>query len=160
MPTQSIIRACQLKFAALTAGNFPGGVRPELYFHEAPQTTGAGAQVQASSQGYVVLRDKGQDVVIQSFRLETREVATFDFEVYYPALADVDAAVLAIKRNGGTTADRLGFDFGSLSDLASPRGTFVIRRTREQREQAGLGKDGKPVHLCRVSYRVEILEDA
>lgn len=160
MPTQSIIRACQLKFAGLSAGGFPGGVRPALYFADAPQTDTNGDQVRVSSQGYVVLKDRGQDVSLFGFNLETREVANFDFEVYYPELEDVDAAVLAIKRNGGTTAQRQGFDFGTLTDLESPRGTFVVRRVREQRDKVGVGRDGRPVHRCVISYRVEVREDA
>lgn len=160
MPTQSIIAACQKKFAALGPVNFPGGVLPQLYFDRAPQTNTAGTQVQPTTQGYVVLKDNGQDVELMSFQLETREVERFDFEIYYPQLADCDTAALAIKRNGGTTAQKLGFDFGTLPELASPRGTFVIRRVREQRGQRGIGLTGAVVHVCRLSYRVEILEDA
>jgi hypothetical protein len=161
MATQSIIAAALTKFDGLTASGFPSSTRPKIYFDEAPQTDASGDQIRAESgSGYCVLKDKGQDVKIVSFNLETREVASFDIEIYYTSLADCDTAALAIKRNGGTTAQKLGFDFGTLSDLASPRGTFVVKRAREQRGKAGVGRDGKPVHFCRLSYRVEILEDA
>ena len=160
MATQSIIAAAITKFAALTAANFPGSTRPPLYFDDAPVVTAAGAQVQPTAAGYCVLKDDGQDVLSLGFERQTNEAAHFVIEVYYPSLGDVDTAVLAVKRNGGTAAQALGFDFGTLSDLASPRGTFEIVREREQRAHAGLGKTGVPVHVCRISYRVVVQEAA
>lgn len=160
MATQSIIAASITKFDALTAANFPGASRPALYFDDAPVVNAAGAQVQPTTAGYCVLKDDGQDVLSLGFERQTNEVCNFVIEVYYPSLADVDTAVLAIKRNGGTTAQALGFDFGILSDLTSPRGTFEIVRTREQRAGASLGKTGVPVHVCRLSYRVAVQEAA
>lgn len=160
MATQSIIAAGITKFAGLTAANFPDATRPTLYFDDAPVVTAAGAQVQPTTQGYCVLKDEGQDVTVMGFERQTNEVCNFVIEVYYPFLADVDTAVLAIKRNGGTTAQALGFDFGTLSDLTSPRGTFEMVRTREQRAHAGMGKTGVPVHVCRISYRVIVQEAA
>jgi hypothetical protein len=162
--TQSIIRACQLKFATLDAANFPGAARPRFDFDETPQVDENGAQIRVEGQtGCVVLIDRGQDVKLLNFELTTREVANFDIEVYYESLADVDQAVYAIKRNPPAGADESfapgrGFDFGKLPDLFSPRGTFVIRRVREQRSRVGLNRPGKPVHCCRINYRVEILE--
>ena len=160
MPTQSIIAACQLKFAALTAGNFPGGVLPTLYFDTVPQTDGHGAQIDVTTQGLCVLKDNGQTPDLMSFQLQTREVEQFEIGVFYLSLGDVDQAVLAIKRNGGTTAQKLGFDFGLLPDLVSPRGTFVIRRVKEQRSREAFGRTNALVHACRLSYRVEVLESA
>lgn len=160
MATQSIIAACITKFAALTATNFPNYTLPTLYFDEAPVVTAAGAQLVVTSTGYCVLKDNGQDVLPLGFERQTNEVCNFDIEVYYPSLGDVDTAVLAIKRNGGTAAAGNGFDFGTLSDLASPRGTFEIVRVREQRGNGGLGKTGVPVHFCRISYRVVVQEAA
>jgi hypothetical protein len=160
MATQSIIAAGITKFAALTAANFPGATRPALYFDEAPAVNASGTQIQPTAAGYCVLKDEGQDVLSLGFERQTNEVCQFVIEVYYPSLADVDTAVLAIKRNGGTAAQGNGFDFGTLSDLASPRGTFEIVRTREQRAFAGQGKTGVPVHVCRLSYRVVVQEAA
>ena len=160
MATQSIISACITKFAALTAANFPNSTRPTLYFDEAPVVTASGAQLAVTSTGYCVLKDEGQNVLSLGFERQTNEVCDFVIEVYYPSFADVDTAVLAIKRNGGTSADGNGFDFGTLSDLTSPRGTFEIVRTREQRAFAGMGKTGEPVHVCRISYRVAVQEAA
>lgn len=160
MATQSIIKACIDKFAALDAANFPGGSRPALYFDEAPAVNASGAQVQPTTAGYCVLKDEGQDVTVMGFERQTNEACQFVIEVYYPDLGDVDTAVLALKRNGGTADQALGFDFGTLSGLSSPRGTFEIVRTREQRSFAGKGKTGVPVHRCRVSYRVVVQEAA
>jgi hypothetical protein len=160
MPTQSIISACITKFAALTASNFPSSTRPTLYFDDAPVVQSDGSQLAVTSTGYCVLKDEGQNVLSLGFERQTNEVCDFVIEVYYPSLGDVDTAVLAIKRNGGTAADGNGFDFGTLSDLASPRGTFEIVRTREQRGNGGLGKTGVPVHYCRLSYRVVVQESA
>lgn len=160
MPTQSIIDAALTKFDALTATNFPNSARPTIYFDQAPAVKADGSQLSVTSEGYVVLKDEGQEVVSFGFERQTNEVATFVLEVWYPSLADVDTAVLAIKRNGGTAADGNGFDFGTLSDLASPRGTFETIRVREQRGQEGRGKSGALVHFCRITYRVAVVEAA
>jgi hypothetical protein len=160
MATQSIISACITKFAALTAANFPSSTRPALYFDEAPVVNASAAQVDPTTAGYCVIKDEGQDVLSLGFERQTNEVCQFVIEVYYPSLGDVDTAVLAIKRNGGTSAQGNGFDFGTLSDLTSPRGTFEIVRTREQRAHAGQGRTGVPVHVCRITYRVVVQEAA
>lgn len=164
MNSQSVIVGVIEKFDALASVNFPSAVRPALYFDEAPVVNAAGAQVQPTTQGYCVLKDRGQTPSFLAFKtatsMPTKEVAEFDIEVYYPSLGDCDQAALAVKRNGGTTLQRLGFDTGSLRTLISPRSRLVIRRTREQRGHGGLGKTGVPVHFVRLSYRVEIIEDA
>jgi hypothetical protein len=158
--TQSIIAAVLEKYdSGLSAAHFPSAAKPPVYFDEAPAVDAAGAQLDAEG-GFVVLRDEGQDVQSLGFERQTLEVAAFVLEVYYPSLANVDAAVLAIKRNGGTAAQAQGFDFGTLVDLTSPRGTFEIVRTKEQRSKAGVGKTGKRVHVCKLSYRVVVQEAA
>ena len=160
MPTQSIIDAVLTKFDALTAANFPNSTRPTIYFDRAPLVKSDGSQLHVTSEGYVVLKDQGQRVVSFGFERQTNEVASFVFEVYYPDLGDVDTAVLAIKRNGGTAAQGNGFDFGTLSDLASPRGTFETIREEEIRSQEPMGRNGALVHVCRMTYRVAVLEAA
>lgn len=159
MATQSIIAACLLKWDALDVGNFPSSVKPAVAFDTMPPVNAAGAQTDAET-GYVVLRDLGQQAVPLDFEYRTQEVAQFVWEIFYPSLGNADAAALAIKRNGGTAAQRLGFDNGTLSDLASPRGSFVTKRTREQRSVEGHGKTGQTVHAVRLWYSVEILEAA
>lgn len=160
MPTTSVIAAAITKFAALTAANFPGSSRPALYFDDAPVVTAAGAQTQPTTAGYCVLKDDGTDVESFGFERQCREVNHFVIEVYYPSLGDCDTAGLAIRRNGGTSEQGNGFDWGTISDLTTPRGTFVIVRTHEQRAHAGLGKTGVPVHVLRLSYQVEVTEAA
>lgn len=160
MPTQSIIDAALTKFDALTAANFPNATRPTIYFDQAPQVKADGSQLSVTSEGYVVLKDEGQQVVSFGFERQTNEVARFVFEVYYPSLGDVDTAILAIKRNGGTAAQGLGFDFGTLADLESPRGTFEIIRESERRSREPMGKNGALVHVGRVTYRVAVVEAA
>lgn len=166
MSTQSIIAACIGKFATLDSANFPGSARPTLYFDDVPANDASSNPIQAvGTSGICVLKDDGQDVKLMGFGpagvpTPTREVANFRIEVYYELLTDVDAAALAIKRNGGTAAQRQGFDFGTLADLASPRGTFVIRRLKEQRKQAGWNQTVQNVHCCTLTYVVEVLESA
>jgi hypothetical protein len=154
--TTSVIAAVLTKFNALTAANFPGSARPPIYLDAAPLTDSAGAQERAGD-GYVVLRDLGTEPQLE-FERTTLEVGEFDLEVYYRSLADVDTAVAAIKRNGGAVGAGSGFDYGTLSDLVSPRSTHEVRRVREQREFAGLDQTGARVHRCVLRYRVTVKE--
>ena len=149
------------KFDALTAANFPSSTVPPIYLDDPPLADG-GSQVRPP---YVVLRDNGQTPELE-FERTTLEVCAFALEVYYPTpdsggpLANVDAAVLAVKRNGGTSAQGLGFDFGTLSDLTTPRSTHEIRRVRETRRSAGFASDGRRVYVCVLEYRVTVKETA
>lgn len=160
MATQSIIAAALAKFAGLTAANFPGQVRAPVAFDEMPRKDATGAALDPET-GYVVLKDMGQKPTLLGFERQTQEVAEFVFEVFYPALGDCDAAVLAIKRNGGTSDDALGFDFGTLDALTAPRTPMVCLRTLEKRsKEQGYGATGKLIHCCRLHYSVAVLEDA
>lgn len=86
------------------------------------------------------------------------EVTELTLTVYYDTLANVDAAVEAIKYNGGATDAGSGFDFGSLSTLTGGgRVGQEIRRLSERRYTApGLGKTGQRTHACELKYRVSI----
>lgn len=149
MATKSVIRACQLKFAAIPAGGFPGGVLPALYFDEAPQTDGSGAQVQPTTQGYAVIRSKGAAARAYAFGSPlTREDAEVEIEFFYPSLGDCSDAA---------EATRAAFDYGALPDL-DPSFTLLAIRPRSNRpSRAGLGKTGVPVHSWVLGYRIEIL---
>lgn len=156
MSTPSLIVAIQTKFATLTAGNFPGGVVPALYFDEAPQTSATGAQIQVTTAGYVVLKDQGSSSRGLAFGGPTREVVKFDFEFFYPSLGDCRAAALATSLNGGLQADKLGFDFGDLPDLGAPYTLLAIRPRSNKAVKAGVGKTGVPVHQWTLGYDVEV----
>jgi hypothetical protein len=150
--TTSVIAAAMTKFDALTAANFPSASRPEIYLDAAPVVDGS--QVRPP---YVVIRDGGM-VPGYEFERTTLEVCEFTLEVYYASLADVDTAVTAIKRNGGAVGAGSGFDYGTLSDLTSPRSTHEIRRTKETRFLAGIDLSGNRIHACRLEYRVTVKE--
>lgn len=154
MATTSVISAVITKYNALTAANFPSSTVPPIYLDQAPLTDSAGAQERPP---YVILRDNGQ-VPTGEFERTTFEACDFVMEVYYESLADVDSAVLAIKRNGGAVGSGSGFDFGTLSDLTSPRSTHEIRRTRERRALAAQDLTGKRIHVCYLEYRVVVKE--
>ena len=154
MATTSIISAVMSKFNALTEANFPDSSRPQIYLDQAPLTDASGTQERPP---YVILRDNGQ-VPTGEFERTTFEACDFVMEVYYESLADVDTAVTAIKRNGGAVGSGSGFDFGTLSDLTSPRSTHEIRRTRERRALAGMDLTGKRIHVCYLEYRVTVKE--
>lgn len=147
------------KFDGLTAAGFPNAAVPPIYLDD-PPLVDAGVQVRPP---YVVLRDKGMAPSYE-FERTTLEVCEFDLEVYYPTpdsggpLANVDTAVTAIKRNGGAVGAGSGFDYGTLSDLTSPRSTHEIRRVKETRRSAGFGQDGRRVYVCVLEYRVIVKE--
>lgn len=163
MPTTSVIKAVMTKYAALTAANFPGASRPPMYLDEAPRTDSGGSQ---EYPPYVVLRDGGLEPTYAGFERHTLEVNGFTLEIYYPddgttsgGLAAIDIAAAAIKLNGGTRDQANGFDLGTLSDLTSPRSTHQVLRVRETRRLSGYGRDGKPVYVGTLEYRVTIQEN-
>lgn len=156
MPADSVIRAAIDLYETLTASNFPGGSRPPIHFDLAPQTTGAGAQLDLP---YCVLKDGG---VVPQFDTERNgiEPTQLTLEVYASTLADVDAVVKAVKWNGQDPGDGAGFDFGTLS-LNAPAYHMALVRQKEQRFVAeGLGKSGQRVHGCRVSYKAQTVVKA
>jgi hypothetical protein len=157
--TPSVIAAVQAKFAALTAGGFPGAVVPTLYFDEAPQTNAAGAQVQPTTAGYAVLKDKGSTSKALAFGLTTRELIRLDFEFYYPSLGDCRMAAFATALNGGTEADKLGFDYGTLPDLTTPYVLLAMKPRSNKAKKAGTGKTSAPVHYWSVSYELELIRN-
>ncbi len=154
MATTSIIAAVISKYESLTAANFPGSSRPPIYLDQAPLTDSSGAQERPP---YVILRDNGQ-VPSYEFERTTIEVCEFVLEVYYASLADVDTAVTAIKRNGGAVGAGSGFDYGTLSDLTSPRSTHEVRRVKETRRLSSLDYSGNRVHVAILEYRVQVKE--
>lgn len=149
MATTSLIAAIQSKFATLTAGSFPGGVRPAVYFDEAPVVTGSGSQVQPTTQGYVVLKNTGARARAYAFGGATREDVAVEFDVYYPSLGDALTAANVIKA---------GFDYGDLPDLdTAVFRLLAVRPVSDRPAFAGLGKTGANVHQWTVGYRVELV---
>lgn len=156
MATTSIIAAVITKYEALTAAGFPGAARPRIDFGKAPQLVG-GLPLRPP---YVVLRDLGAPRTVLDFERNSLATPRFAFEVRANTLADVDAIVTAVRLNGGTVGQGLGFDFGTLSDLASPKSTHQILPAAEPRTLEPLDKDGVRVHGARLEYAVSVLESA
>lgn len=155
MPTTSITQAVITKYEALTAANFPSSTVCRIDFGESPQLS-AGLQLRPP---YVVLQDAAREVKPLDFERNTLVTTKFAFEVYAATLADVDSIVSAIRLNGGTVGQGLGFDYGTLSDLSSPKSTHQILPTAEPRQLAPrLDKDGQRIHGARLEYRVTVLE--
>ncbi len=157
MATESVIRAVQLKVAALTPANFPGGALPAVYFGEAPVVGAAGSQVQVTSQGYVVVRDRGAQAGAYTFKLDTREFVALELEVFYPTLADAQQAARAIRLNGASPAARQGLDYGTLPDLGPALRLLAVRPVGVANERAGVGQTGAVVHSVTLTYRVELV---
>lgn len=143
----------QAKIAAISAGDFPGDVRPAVYFGEAPQVTGSGGQVQPTTQGYCVLRHNGTRSRALAFGPPpvTRDDVGLEIEAYYPTLEDALSAVNVI---------RAALDYGTLPDLDSSLQLKAIRPRSDQPQQAGLGKTGAVVHGAKYGFDLEILRGA
>ena len=157
MPTTSITQALITKYEGLTAGNFPNSSRPRIDFGSAA-TIVSGVALRPP---YVRLLDNGREVKPIDFERNTLVTTRFVFEVVANTLADVDTIVTAIRLNGGTVGQGLGFDHGTLSDLSSPKSAYQIWPVGEPRYLAPeADKDGNRVHGARLEYRVVVLESA
>lgn len=157
MPTQSVLRAVQLKLLSFAPVGFPGGVRPGVYFDQAPQTDGEGAPVHAGTQGYVVLKHRGTQSAAYAFGPETRELVNLELEVHYAKLSDCLAAADVIARNGGAPAQRLGLDYGTLPDLDRRFKLLAVRPVSGRQSFEALGAGGERVHAAVLGYRVELV---
>lgn len=153
MPTTSAIYAVMLKYDALTAANFPSASRPTIYLDEAPLYDGG-----QKHPPYTILRDNGQTPTQLDFERTSLEECDFTIEVYYTSLADVGTAINAIRLNGGTPGQGLGFDYGSLPDLTTPRSSYKIERGTIRHRLSGYGLDGKPIYVGSIDYRITIQE--
>ncbi len=156
MATTSVTAAVKALYDGLSAGNFPGGARPPLYFGEAPQTGAGGAQQRLP---YVVFSEQGRQVQVLDFERNSVLVLTLALDVYANTLADVDGVVDAVRWNGGAVGAGAGFDFGTLGDLTAPRSTHQLLPAGEPRRLEGaLDVTGERVHASRMEYRVTVLE--
>lgn len=157
MPTTSVTAAAVTKYEALTAANFPSSTVPRIDFESA-------AQVVSSAQKrvpYVVLKDNGRTTKVIDFERNNLVTHRFTFDVWANTLADVDTIVAAIRWNGGTVGQGLGFDHGTLSDLSSPKSTHQILPVGEPRSLGErLDKDDNRVHGARLEYAIAVLESS
>lgn len=157
MSTTSITQAVIDKYESLTAANFPSGSRPRIDY-------GLAAQVVLSVQErppFTVLRDVTRRVKIIDFERNALVNYELELRVYAGTLADVDTIVTAIRLNGGTVGQGLGFDYGTLSTLGTPKSTHQIIPLAEPRKLEDLQDNtGARIHGCSLSYRVAVLEAA
>ena len=157
MATTSITLAVIEKYEALTASNFPSSTVPRIDFGSMAQVVSA-SQVR---QPHVRLLDNGREVKPLDFERNALVTTRFAFEVWAASLGDVDTIVTAIRLNGGGVGAGSGFDYGTLSTLASPKSTHQIVPSSEPRFLAPvLDIDGERVHGAVLEYAVEVLERA
>lgn len=159
MASQNIIAALSAKFASLTEANFPGAVRPAIYFDAAPPVNADGAQVSAES-GYVVLTQEGERSVPLAFGQISNETVDVSWAIFYPSLGDCETTARVIRFNGGTAQQRAGLDHGTLPDLTAPPDLRDIVFLRQERGKEGIGKTGKLVHCIRVHHRICLTRSA
>lgn len=157
MATTNISLAVVQKYEALTATNFPGSAVPRIDFGSMAQVVSA-VQV---TRPYVRLLDEGREVKVLDFERNALVTTRFAFEVWALDDGDVELIVKAIRLNGGTVGQGLGFDHGALSALSSPKSTHQILPAEEPRFLApSLDADGARVHGAKLGYKVAVLESA
>lgn len=151
----SITASVKEKYETLNAANFPNGVRPALYFDQAPQLVD-GLQIRPP---YVVFTEGAHK--IETLDLEHNNMVTIQlvFQAFAHSLGDVDAICNAIRWNGGTVGQGTGFDYGTIDTLTPPRHALEIVPTSEPRQlEDTLDKDGRRIHAAKLEFRVRILE--
>lgn len=146
----SVISAAMAKFDALTAAGFPSAAVPDIYLDEAPLVDGA-----QKYPPYAVIRDEGESPE-NAFEQSVIETSRFTITLYYPSLADADAAALAVRFNSGTPQQKLGFDFGTLTGLPAGFSFKSLVRTAARRYFAGYAKAGGRVHAVELSYTATV----
>jgi hypothetical protein len=147
----SVISAAMTKFDGLTAANFPSSTVPDIYLDESPVVDG-GAQKYVP---YAVITDEGESPE-NHFGQSVIETSRFKVTLYYPSLADADAAALAVRLNGGTPQQQQGFDFGTLTGLPAGFAFKSLVRTGSRRFFAGYAKAGGRVHAVELSYEATV----
>ena len=158
--TTSLTSAVKTKYEALTAALFPSSSRPAIYFDEPPATDSAGAQVRPP---YVVFSTQTQETKPLDFERNNLVTIRLILEAFATTLANVDTVVSAVRFNAalgaGVVGVGAGFDYGSLSDLTTPRSTLQIVPVGEPRRLADrLDKDGARVHAARMEWKLTVLE--
>lgn len=141
MAATSAVAAILNKFDGLTATNFPGAARPDIYLGEAPMYDGGQLRTPM-----VVLRDKGQ---VPTWDMEVNAIieGDFDIEIYYRSLADCDTALDAILWNGSSPNQKSGLAFCTLT-VSPPLYTEnqALLPGKVVREFVGLDYEGQRVH--------------
>jgi hypothetical protein len=90
------------------------------------------------------------------FEQSVIETTTFTLTLYYGTLADADLAALAVRRNGGTAQQKLGFDFGTLSGLPTGFTLKSLVRTGSRRYYAGVAQDVGRVYAVELTYEATV----
>lgn len=147
----SVIGAAKAKFKALAGANFPAGAVPPVYLDEPPQA-GSGGPI---NPPYAVLVDDGEHPA-NAFGEAVLELTRFRLTLYYSDLGDADAAALAVRRNGGTAQQKLGFDFGALTGLPAGWELRGLVRTGSRRYYAGVDQNVKRVYAVELSYEAQV----
>lgn len=151
MAADSYIKAVEDLIAGLTPTLFPGNVVPPIWFDEAPQQTGAGAQQHTP---YIILRDGGGtaqwDEAVNAYT-----PSTFTLEVYDRSLGVCDSIMKAILWNGQNPNLKLGLAFATLS-LNAPLYSIVVMPTTDQHSYAGVDYQGQRVHKYAQSFDVTV----
>lgn len=149
----SAVAAVIQKYEALTAANFPGGVRPPIFFGGVPVVSGTSSTelpwVNLVHKGTRVETGLGPDPIL---------VCRFILGAYAITLADVEAIARAIRWNGQAPSQCAGFDFAASITVAGytympyscqPDGDEIEGREKE------LSKDQRFVHTTTLPYRLQ-----
>lgn len=152
MATANVIDAVLSKFDELSAGGFPSSTKPPVAFDEVPLVDATGAELSAES-GLVALRNVRSQVVGRVTEGQILEAYSFTWEIYYPSLGDALTAADAIRKNGGTLQQGLGFDNGTITELGGTRVNFdCLYVGSNTTKEPGAGKTGKLIHCHRLNY--------
>jgi len=111
---------------------------------------------------YVTLQDVTREVKPADFERNAFVTTTFKLEVWANTLADVDTIVNAVRYNGGTVGQGLGFDYGTLTFTGSPtRSTVQIIPVSEPRKLTDrVDKNGQRMHGAELTHKVTVMEAA
>lgn len=157
MPTTNIPLAYIQKFNALTAANFPSATVPRIDFLDPAQVV-SGQQLRPP---FAELAEISRDIKPADFERNNFVTVVYELRFWYADEGDLSTAETAIRFNGGTVGQGLGFDYGVLSNLTSPTSTHQILPVSDPRSLGErLDRTGARMHGCALRHKITVLESA
>lgn len=145
----TLVPALLSKWDSLTAANFAGGTRPPAFHDMAPQVTTGQLRPPYAVFGV----ERGEATF--TFESDQFEVTAVTIRIFDTA-ENLDAAVAAARWNGGTVAQALGFDNGTLAGLTDGIQLWMHIDGPPTKHYDGLDKNNQTVYRAELRYSVEV----
>lgn len=152
MDMATLLPAIKSKFDSLTASGFPGGVRPNVYLDQAPQT-GSDGQPLRPPFAVLSLTPDDEQMTFEADGIERTRVV---LRIWYVGAGDLDTAIAAVRYNSLPKSQQAGFDCGGLPALTDGTLLSMIPSKTPAKRRDNLDHLSRNVYIGSLEWMVEV----